>query len=126
MARPETLLLAAVVLLLGGCGGGGAHLRRSDAAPLISLAGRIAHEAPCAQARDIRALDRRRVALVNAGKVPRTLQEPLSSGVNALVAQTPPCLPVIQSTLVPAGTGAGRGQRREHGHGGDHGHGEGD
>jgi hypothetical protein len=126
------LLLAAAALLLGGCGGGGgAHLNRTDVAPLIALAGRIAHEAPCAQARDIRALDRQRVALLNAGKVPRTLQEPFSSGVNALVAQTPPCLPAVPAAVAPpvapvAPAGDGRRHGHGHGHGEHHGHGKGD
>lgn len=120
------LLLAAAVLLLEGCGGGGgAHLNRTDVAPLIALANRIAHEAPCAQARDIRALDRQRLALLNAGKVPRTLQEPFSSGVNALVAQTPPCLPAVPAAVTPPAAPVqvgprGRGEHRPHGHGHDH------
>jgi hypothetical protein len=107
-------------VLLAGCGGGGGpHLAREDAAPLITLADRIARETPCAQARDIRALSALRTKLINAHKAPAALQDPLSSGVNALVAQTPPCLPSVpaatvtvpMTTVVPE-----RGKKREHGH----------
>jgi hypothetical protein len=87
-------------VLLAGCGGGGPHLARQDAAPLISLADRISREAPCAQARDIRAFSTLRGKLINAHKVPSALQEPLSSGVNALVAQMPPCLPSVPAATV--------------------------
>ena len=45
----------------------------------------------CAQARDIRRLRSRTTALINAHRVPAALQEPLSSGVNALIE--PVCLP---------------------------------
>jgi len=75
-------------------------MARQDAAPLIKLADEISHEAPCAQARDIRALNTRMIALVNARLVPSALQESLSSGVNALVAKTPPCLPPVPAATV--------------------------
>ena len=92
-------------MLLAGCGGGGGpHLAREDAAPLITLADRIAREGPCAQARDIRALGALRTKLINAHKVPSALQDPLSSGVNALVAQTPPCLPSVPAATTPPPT----------------------
>ena len=94
------LLPAAAAALLAGCGAGGPHLARQDAAPLITLADRIAREGPCAQARDIRALDDARIALVNAHRVPPALQESLSSGMNALVALTPPCLPTVPAAPV--------------------------
>ena len=113
-------------MLLAGCGGGGGpHLARHDAAPLITLADRISREAPCAQARDIRALSALRGKLINARKVPSALQEPLSSGVNALVAQTPPCLPTVPAATVapPAPTVVPKhGEKPKHGH---HGKGEG-
>jgi hypothetical protein len=109
-------------VLLAGCGGGGGpHLARRDAAPLIELAAKISREDPCAQARDIRALSALRTKLINAQKVPSSLQEPLSSGVNALIAQTPPCLPSVPAvttiepppttTIVPK-----HGKRSKHGH----------
>jgi hypothetical protein len=90
-------------VVLAGCGGGGGpHLARQDAAPLIRLADRIAHETPCAQARDIQALSKLRTTLINARKVPSELQDPLSSGVNALDALTPLCLPPVPAATTPA------------------------
>jgi hypothetical protein len=93
-------------------------MARQDAAPLIRLADRIAREAPCAQARDIRALRARTTALVNAHRVPRPLQEPLGSGVNALVE--PPCLPAIPTVTIPTvpDRGNDNGSGRGHGDGG--------
>jgi hypothetical protein len=107
-------------VLLAGCGGGGGpHLARQDAAPLITLADRISREAPCAQARDIRALSALRTRLINARKVPSTLQDPLSSGVNALAAQSPPCLPSVPAASVtppPATVVPKHGKPAKHGH----------
>jgi hypothetical protein len=112
-------------VLLAGCGGGGgSHLARRDAAPLIALANRIPGESPCAQARDIARLRERATALVNARRVPQALQDPLSSGVNALVELKPPCLPSVPAatvspqaqTVVPA-----HGKKHGHGHGQGHG-----
>ena len=66
---------ALAALALAGCGGGDRpHLARADAAPLIALSKRIASEGRCAQARDIRALRQRTVALVNARRVPGGLR----------------------------------------------------
>jgi hypothetical protein len=103
-------------------------MARQDAAPLIRLADKISLEAPCAQARDIQALSDLRIKLINAHKVPSSLQDPLSSGVNALVAQTPPCLPAVPATttveppptttIVPE-----HEKKRKHGHHGKGGHG---
>jgi hypothetical protein len=111
-------------VLLAGCGGGGGpHLARQDAAPLISLADKISREGACAQARDIRALRSQTTALVNAHRVPVALQEPLSSGVNALIE--PVCLPAIPSDTTPAITIVpphGKPQKHEKGH--DHGKGK--
>ena len=97
----------AAVAFLAGCGGGagGPRLAHSDAAPLISLSHRIGHEGACAQARDIPQLRSKAVALVQTGRVPADLQEPLMSGVNALVV--PVCLPRVSVTattpaVVPA------------------------
>jgi hypothetical protein len=115
-------------VVLAGCGGGGGpHLARQDAAPLITLADRISREAPCAQARDIRALSALRTKLVNEHKVPSALQDPLSSGVNALAALTPPCLPPVPPAS-PSPTVAPQhgkqGKQDKHGHHDHHGHGK--
>ena len=101
-------------------------LARSDAAPLIALAGRIAGENACRQAHDIPLLTRRTIALVNSGRVPAGLQEQLVSGVNDLAAQAPPCVktvPVPAPPPAPApprhpGQGKGKGHGK-HGGGGE-------
>jgi hypothetical protein len=83
-------------------------LARADAAPLAQLAGRVAIERPCAQARDVRALHRRAIALVNAGRVPAALAEPFLSGFAALAAEAPACdpaapaHPVVEEPPAPA------------------------
>lgn len=118
-------MVAFAAVLLAGCGGGNGgapQLARRDTAPLITLADRISREAPCAQARDIRALSRRMIALVNAHRVPPALQEPMSSGVNALVAQTPPCLPPVPAATVTSPTpehGKDHKHKPDHHHGGE-------
>jgi hypothetical protein len=99
-------------------------MARQDAAPLIKLADRIARETPCAQARDIRALRARTTALVNAHRVPQPLQEPLGSGVNALVE--PPCLPAIPTVTIPTVPDRGNDNGNGHGDGGNNGDGGGD
>ena len=73
-------------------------MARSDAAPLITLSHRISREGVCAQSRDIPELQDRAIALVNAHRVPATVAESLISGVNALAAQTPVCLPAVPAT----------------------------
>jgi hypothetical protein len=103
------LAIAACALLLvaAGCGSGASRPRldHADAAALIALSGRIAGEGACAQARDIPKLKTRAFALVNARRVPAELQEPLISGVNALVAEQPVCLPSVPaSATTPAVT----------------------
>jgi hypothetical protein len=116
--------LAAVVL--AGCGGDRPHLARADAAPLIALSKRIAHEDRCGQARDIPKLQARTIALVNARRVPATLQETLLSGVNQLASQAPVCLPrAVRATPPPAQAapapprGKPKHHAKKHGHGGD-------
>ncbi len=125
-------LTACSAALLAGCGGGGSPtLARADAAPLIALAHRVPGEDSCAQARDIRSLRSRAIALVNAGRVPGELQEPLMSGVAALAEQMPVCLPEVPasspspppSPLVPAPDRSGRHEGK-HGHGRGHGKGK--
>jgi hypothetical protein len=122
-------LTACSAALLAGCGGGGPKLDRADAASLIALAHRVPEEGACAQARDIKALRRRAIALVNARRVPAALQEPLLSGVAALAEQTPVCLPKVPASSqapppAPAPSpGKARGKEQHRGHG--HGHGKG-
>jgi hypothetical protein len=115
-AALASLAAAAVV---GGCGGSEPHLRRADVQPLVALTSRIAHEGACAQARDIAAVRTRALALVNRGRVPATLQEPFLSGVNALGAQAPACVPTVkpEPTAPPPrhDKGKGRGKRHEKG-----------
>jgi hypothetical protein len=132
----------AVLLVAAGCGSGASQprLEHADAAALIDLTGRIAGEGACAQARDIPKLKSRAIALVNDRRVPGELQEPLISGVNALVAEQPVCLPSVPaSSTAPAVTAPvppaakpkpkpphGHGEHgyphpKHHGHG--HGHG---
>jgi hypothetical protein len=127
---PRTLLaLPPSALLLAGCGGSGPHLARSDAAPLIALAQRIPSEQPCAQARDIRALQAKTIVLVNAHRVPARLQETLMSGVTALRTQMPVCLPPVVTTTPAAAPppAPSKHDHGKHGHGhGKHGGGEGD
>jgi hypothetical protein len=114
------------MIALAGCGGAGPpRLRQADAAPLIALARQIAHEDPCGQTRDIAKLRARAIALVNAGRVPGELQEPLMSGVSALGADTPICLakvtpaaPSPKSKPEPGRRPAPEPRHRhEHGHG---------
>jgi len=96
--RPAVVLLAGAALLAGCGDGGGPHMARADAAPLIALSHRISREGPCAQARDITKLGRQAITLVNAHRVPSSLAESLVSGVNALRAQTPVCLPPVTTS----------------------------
>ena len=115
------VLLAAASAFLAGCGSAGPHLTRSDAAPLIALTHAIAGETACAQARDIGRLQARTIALVNAHRVPSALQDSLMSGVNALTAQAPLCLPPVPastpSPLSPQNQGHGHGHHGKHGEG---------
>lgn len=101
-------------MLLAGCGSKETpRLAHRDAAPLIALADRISREAPCAQARDIRALRTRTIALVNAHRVPAALQETLTSGVNALIA--PVCLPSVAPTpTITIAPKHGKGPKHDH------------
>jgi hypothetical protein len=124
MRRAAALCL--LLPLVAGCGGSSSsppHVTRADAQPLIDLAARIAAEGACAQQRDIGRLRRRAVALVDAHRVPAALQEHLMSGVNALVADEPPCVqppPAAPAAAPPPAPGP----HPPHGHGhGRHGHG---
>ena len=86
-----------------GCGSKSTpKLERVDAAPLLALAHRIGGEEACAQARDIPRLQARAIALVNSGRVPDDLQEPMMSAVGAVTAAQPSC---------PAGPGTRAAER---------------
>jgi hypothetical protein len=102
------VLVGAVFMV--GCGSSEPRLAHSDAQPLIALTTRIAHERACAQARDIAALRTQALKLVNQGRVPAKLQEPFLSGVNALGAQTPACVPKVRPTP-PAPPAHGKGHK---------------
>jgi hypothetical protein len=98
------------------------RLERADAAQLVSLAHRIPGEGACAQARDIRLIRDRAKALVNAGRVPQELLEPLMSAVGALGAERPLCLPAVTTPAPrtsPTTTAPGKHHGHGHGHDGD-------
>jgi hypothetical protein len=80
-------------VVLAGCGDSTPKLGHDDAAGLIRLTNAIAREGSCAQARDISAVSARAIQLVNQGRVPAALQEPLLAGVNSLAAHHPSCEP---------------------------------
>jgi hypothetical protein len=120
--RRHALALSFVfVVLAAGCGGESQpKLGHADAAGLIALTDRIAAEDPCAQARDIAGVSARAIRLVNQGRVPVELQEPLLAGVNALAAHDPHCVqpaPPPAPNLQPTKPG-----HQPHGH--DHKHGK--
>jgi hypothetical protein len=99
----------------------GPALARVDARPLVALANRISKESACAQRRDIHLLQQRTLKLVNARRVPTDLQDTLMSGVNALAADTPPCVPAVpvQTTSVappPAPAPPPHGHDKHHEH----------
>jgi hypothetical protein len=130
--------MLSLLVSLTACSACGGHkaaapaLDRADARPLAALAQRIAGEGACAQRRDIQALQRRTLSLVNAGRVPAQLEDTLVSGVNGLTADTPPCVPAVPATTVSAPTPAaprphdhGHEPHHDHGHGPGHHHGHG-
>jgi hypothetical protein len=86
-----------------GCGSKSTpKLERVDAAPLLALAHRIGGEEACAQARDIPRLQARAIALVNSGRVPDDLQEPMMSAVGAVTAARPSCPGAASHAAPPA------------------------
>jgi hypothetical protein len=116
-------LLAVAALLLAGCGSSAPRFQHADAAQLLVLTRAIPGEGACAQARDIKRLQARAIALVNARRVPSRLQDSLMSGVNALTEQAPVCLPSVPAATPTPPQAPGNG----HGHHGKHGkRGEGD
>ena len=122
--RALTVVSTLFAVVLAGCGGDPQpKLAQADAAQLTALTDRIAREGACAQARDIAGVSARAVQLVNRGRVPAELQEPLLAGVNALAAQSPPCVQTVPTTvpLLPAKPGH---QPHDQKHGEKHGHGD--
>ena len=86
--RSLAVSLTVCSALVAGCGSaGGPKLAHADGTALSSLAHRIAAEGADGQARDIPRLRDRTIALINAGRVPAKLQEPLLGMVNALAAR---------------------------------------
>lgn len=106
-------------MLVAGCGGAAAPtLSHDDAARLIALTDRIAKEGGCAQARDIADVSARAIQLVNQGRVPAELQEPLLAGVNSLAADHPTCeSPTTTPAAAPLPTQALKPHKRHHDHG---------
>jgi ABC-type uncharacterized transport system auxiliary subunit len=124
-ARARRGLLAALAFAapVAGCGDQKApQLARADTAPLVALSHRIAAEGPCAQGRDIRKLQRTAALLVDAQRVPHSLEPTFVAGVQALADRAPPCVPAVPAISVPPPAPAPHG--RDHGHG-KHGHGRG-
>jgi hypothetical protein len=101
--RPGLAVLSsALAMVLAGCGDDPQpRLSHADAAELIALTERIPHEGACAQTRDIAGVSARAVQLVNRGRVPADLREPLLAGVNALAARAPSCVRTVRTTPVP-------------------------
>jgi hypothetical protein len=101
--RPGLAVLSSVlVVVLAGCGDDPQpRLSHADAAQLIALTERIPNEDACAQAHDIVGVSARAIQLVNRGRVPADLQEPLLAGVNALAARAPSCVRTVTTTPVP-------------------------
>jgi hypothetical protein len=96
------VLSSALAVVLTGCGDDPQpRLAHADAAQLIALTDRIPREDACAQTRDIAGVSARAVQLVNSGRVPADLQEPLLAAVNALAAHTPSCVRTVTTTQVP-------------------------
>jgi hypothetical protein len=120
--RPELAVLSsALVVVLMGCGGNSQpRLAHADAAQLISLTERIPHEDACAQTRDIADVSARAVQLVDRGRVPADLREPLLAGVNALAAHAPSCVQTVPTTPVPPAKPQ-HGHDNKHHHHGKHG-----
>jgi len=141
------VLGVAAAAVNAGCGG---HARRAepqlarrDAAQLVSLARRVAQDAPtdgCAAKRDIAALSAKADALVAAGRVPVPLRAQLLAGVAAVEADAPTCTPpapaqapapAVSATPAPPPVqapvdehGKGHAKHKDHGHGKGHGHDE--
>lgn len=154
-ASPLLWLLASLTACsaLAACGGGSPPppaLRKADAQHLIALSKRVeAAGTSCARQRAIAQVRSAASQLIDSGRVPPELQETLSSGVNALVADQPTCLPAVTASAttttapatpppVPSARPTPRPKHKpkshdhgphghpDHGHSHGHGHGGGD
>jgi len=98
--RSPAVWLTVCSVLAAGCGsGGGPKLAHADGVALLSLTHRIAVERGSARAHDVSRLEARAIALVNARRVPKELQEPLLSAVNAIGAGRPQALRELEDWL---------------------------
>jgi len=104
-------------VVLAGCGDSAPKLGHDDAAELIRLTDAIASEASCGQARDIAAVSARAIQLVNQGRVPAQLQEPLLAGVNSLAAHHPTCEPPLPASQAPKPKPGHEPHKAHHDHG---------
>jgi len=98
---------------LAACGGSSPPppaLRKADAQRLIALSQRVETAGTsCERQRAIAQVRSAASRLIDSGRVPPALQESLSSGVNALVADQPACLPAVTAattTTAPTVTAA--------------------
>ena len=111
-------LTASLAVSLTACNGSskGPALLRADAHPLAALATQIQHEGACAQRHDIQRLQQQAQNLVNSRRVPEELQEPLMSGVNALAADSPPCVPPVPVQPAPPPQPPPKHEKHDHPH----------
>jgi hypothetical protein len=115
-ARWSVVAAVAFAAAVAGCGSHTTpRLAQVDAAPLVALSHRIAAEGPCAQGRDIRKLQQTAALLVDAQRIPHSLEPTLVAGVQALANRTPPCVPAVPAISVT------RPQPKPHGRGRGHG-----
>jgi len=98
--RSQAVWLTVCSVVAVSCGsGGGPKLAHADGVALMSLTHRIAVERGSARAHDVSRLEARAIALVNARRVPKELQEPLLSAVNAIGAGRPQALRELEDWL---------------------------
>ena len=135
----RTVAFAACSLLLAGCGSGDEraapprpHLSAALAADLATRSDNVArlldrHDG-CSALAAAKALQRRAIAAINAGRVPARLQETLGTAANDLVfrihcAPRPAPAPASEDNNgKPHGDGKGHGKGKGKGHGkGKHG-----
>lgn len=127
-------VLATVVAVVAGCGGGAAApapkpkpprlpraLAQSWAQQADGVSAALAEGDGCTARARASTLQQQVIAAVNAHRVPQRLLEPLSGGVNDLLAQitcTPPPPPVTKPKPDHE-----KPPKHDHGHHGHHGHG---